>query len=270
LVIIAGDAASLISISPDNSSAPSGAKQLEPKCHEQFHHRRCCAVTEPRQADPTRRAIRSFVRRAGRITKAQRQALDELWPRFGLPSSALSDLPAAFGRAAPCVMEIGFGDGELLARFAEQSPEINFLGIDVYEPGVGHCLMRLRDSGIDNVRLVRDDAVDMLRDRIRDHSLRAINLFFPDPWPKKRHHKRRLVQPDFVALMAHKLEPGGEFHVATDWSNYAEHIDAVMSSSEFFQLPRDAARRPKTKFERRGERLGHAVWEAIYRRDGML
>ena len=180
------------------------------------------------------------------------------------------DFPSTFGRDAPRIMEIGFGNGSLLADMAANRPQLDFLGIEVYEPGVGHCLMRLRDSGIDNVRLIRDDAVDVLRDQIGDHSLRAINLFFPDPWPKKRHHKRRLVQPDFVALMAQKLETGGEFHVATDWANYAEHIDAVMSSSEFFQLSRDAARRPKTKFERRGERLGHAVWEAVYRRDGML
>jgi len=223
---------------------------------------------------PHQRPIRSFVRRAGRQTRAQERALRELWPRIGLPgpeegASPALDLEAAFGRAAPTVLEIGFGNGDALVAMAAGSPERNFLGIEVYAPGVGHCLLAIERLGLCNVRLLMQDAVDVLRNRLLDRSLAGVHLYFPDPWQKKRHHKRRLVQPDFVALLAARLVPGGYVHVATDWPDYAQHIEAVFAASSAFE-PGDpalmAAHRPTTRFEARGERLGHSIWEATYMR----
>ena len=220
--------------------------------------------------------IRSFVRRAGRQTKAQDRALGELWPRFGLPgpeaaTSALLDLARAFGREAPCVLEIGFGNGDALVRMAESSPDRNFLGVEVHGPGIGHCLLAIERLGLANVRLLRQDAVDVLRDRLPDQSLLGVHLYFPDPWHKKRHHKRRLVRPGFVALLAARIAPGGYFHVATDWPDYAVHIKTVMDESAAFRAEEpDAAGavggRPRTRFEARGQRLGHPIWEAVYLR----
>jgi tRNA (guanine-N7-)-methyltransferase len=229
-------------------------------------------VTEP----PQPRQIRSFVRRAGRQTRAQERALRELWPRFGLEPQAtgkppLLDLASAFGRAAPCVLEIGFGNGDALVAMAAGSPDRNFLGAEVHAPGVGHCLLAIERLGLTNVRLLQQDAVEVLRERLPDHGLAGVHLYFPDPWHKKRHHKRRLVQPDFVALLGGRIAPGGYFHVATDWPDYAAHIQAVMAGSPAFRTagtdsPPGPGTRPRTRFEARGERLGHPIWEAVYLR----
>jgi tRNA (guanine-N7-)-methyltransferase len=214
------------------------------------------------------RAVRSFVLRAGRITVAQRRALTGLWPRFGLEFSPRPlDLDQVYGRSAPRVMEIGFGDGELLAAMAQRDPATDYLGIEVHEPGIGHCLLLLEKLGLTHVRLIRHDAVEVLQAQIPDGSLHGVNLFFPDPWPKKRHHKRRIVQPDFARLVAAKLQPGGLFHVATDWAPYGEHMEAVMAREPAFEkMPATAVERPRTRFERRGERLGHDVFEHAWRR----
>ncbi len=223
---------------------------------------------------PHQRPIRSFVRRAGRQTRAQDRALGELWPRFGVPTPAEGANPtlaldAMFGRTAPTVLEIGFGNGDALVGMAADSPERNFLGVEVHAPGVGHCLLAIERLGLRNVRLLMQDAVEVLCEQIADSSLAGVHIYFPDPWHKKRHHKRRLVQPDFVALLAARLAPGGYVHVATDWPDYAQHIKSVFAASDAFK-PADTAvtpgNRPHTRFEARGERLGHPIWEAIYRR----
>jgi tRNA (guanine-N7-)-methyltransferase len=212
-----------------------------------------------------RRTVRSFVRRAGRTTAAQKKALTDLWPAYGIPHTpGAIDFDPSFGRTAPHIIEIGFGNGEALVAAATAHPEYDFVGIEVHEPGVGHCMLRLHDAGLTNVRIISHDAVEVLKKQIADSALAGINLYFPDPWPKKRHHKRRIVQTDFVALVARKLAPDGQFHIATDWAPYAEHIDNVISSSGFFAPLRNAAQRSKTKFERRGEQLGHEIWERIF------
>ncbi|MBL8224155.1 MAG: tRNA (guanosine(46)-N7)-methyltransferase TrmB [Chromatiales bacterium] len=220
-------------------------------------------------ADPPRhRPIRSFVRRAGRLTVAQERALAELWPRYGLDFTPQPlDLDQVFGRRAPRFVEIGFGNGEALATMAAAAPDEDFIGVEVHEPGVGHCLLRIEALGLANVRVVCHDAIDVLQRQLPPGSLAGVHLFFPDPWPKKRHHKRRIVQPDFVALVADRLEAGGILHVATDWAEYAEHIAAVVTASGRFSLADPASGRPRTRFQARGERLGHPIWEARYRRD---
>jgi tRNA (guanine-N7-)-methyltransferase len=215
----------------------------------------------------SRRPVRSFVRRSGRITAAQQRALTELWPRWGIGfSPEMLDLDRAFGRHAPRVLEIGFGDGELLVMMAGQHPEQDFLGVEVHEPGIGHCLLLIERLGLANVRLIRHDAVEVLQEQLPAGSLAGVNLFFPDPWPKKRHHKRRLVQPAFIRLLASRLAPAGLFHVATDWAPYAAHIDEVMAAEPAFEVVPATPGRPRTRFERRGERLGHDVAERLYRR----
>lgn len=217
----------------------------------------------------TRRTIRSFVRRAGRLTTGQAQALQELWPVFGIDfSDELIDLDSVFGRAAPSVLEIGFGNGETLVEQAAANPSTDFIGIEVHEPGVGHCLLRAHAAGISNLRLSRHDAIDVLRHQIPDASLRRINLYFPDPWPKKRHHKRRILQHDFLQMLSRKIEPGGTFHIATDWQDYAEQIDELIGSDHSFRLSErrthgggDPLDRSTTKFERRGLQQGHKIWD---------
>lgn len=216
----------------------------------------------------SQRTVRSYVLRAGRITSAQRRALDELWPRFGVDwHPAPLDLDRIFGRRAPRVLEIGFGNGGTLVEMARAEPDTDFLGIEVHEPGVGHCLLQIERLGLGNVRLIRHDAVEVLREQIPAASLQAVLLLFPDPWPKKRHHKRRILTPEFAQLVAARLAPGGLFHVATDWAPYAEHIAAVMAAERAFtpQPPGQRAGGP-TRFERRGERLGHAIFESSWRR----
>jgi tRNA (guanine-N7-)-methyltransferase len=219
------------------------------------------------------RIIRSYVRREGRITVAQRRALQELWPRYGLEADAPLDLAAIFGRYAPRTLEIGFGNGDVLAAMAEQQPECDFIGIEVHRPGVGRLLQQLDERQLGNVRVMREDAVQIVKHSFPDNSLDRLLLFFPDPWHKKRHHKRRIVQPGFIELLARKIRPGGCLHMATDWEDYASHMLAVMRQSAVFRncaadgdyAPRPDYR-PVTKFERRGQRLGHGVWDLLYER----
>ncbi len=221
-----------------------------------------------------RRAIRSFVRRAGRITAAQRRALIELWPRYGIePGETPLDFAALFQKSAPLIVEIGFGNGEALAAMAAAHPENNYLGIEVHRPGIGGLLLKLESGALTNVRLLEGDAKEVLALRVPPGSVQAVHVFFPDPWPKKRHHKRRLVQTDFIELIRRALTAGGYFHLATDWQEYAEHMLALLSQTPSFENTAGAGcyaprpeYRPLTKFERRGQRLGHDVWDLIFRR----
>lgn len=222
--------------------------------------------------DTNRRPIRSFVKRSGRLTPSQKRALTEFWPVYGIDTaSGPFDLDAIFGRHAPRVLEIGFGNGESLVSVAREHPELDFLGIEVHEPGVGHCLLAASAAGLANLRVIAADAIDVLEASIPPASLGRIDLYFPDPWPKKRHHKRRIVQPPFVDLCAAALEAGGTLRIATDWAGYAEHIDAVLAAAERFELserrehageaPLD---RPATKFERRGVARGHRIFDWVF------
>jgi len=225
-------------------------------------------LSDPSRSGP-KRTVRSFVLRTGRITPAQERAFDELWPRYGLGFSAAPlDLDRIFGRTAARVLEIGFGDGESLVLEAVLNPERDYLGIEVHRPGVGHCLLQAEARQVRNLRLICHDAVEVLNRQIPDRSFRRINLYFPDPWPKKRHHKRRLLQPYFLELAARKLHDGGALHLATDWQNYAEHIDEVVAGGSSFLVDErrvhDGDRpldRPTTKFERRGLARGHKITE---------
>jgi tRNA (guanine-N7-)-methyltransferase len=217
--------------------------------------------------------IRSYVLRQGRFSRAQQRAHAELLPRFGLPAgSAPLDFRALFGREAPVVAEIGFGMGETTARIAAAHPENDYLAIEVHSPGVGSLLRQLEEQGLDNVRIVQHDAVEVLRDRVPEGSLAAIHVFFPDPWPKKRHHKRRLIQPGFAALAASRLGRAGRLHVATDWREYAEHALQVLCATPGLRntaadfAPRPGSR-PETKFERRGLELGHGVWDLVFEKE---
>ncbi|HEV2285888.1 MAG TPA: tRNA (guanosine(46)-N7)-methyltransferase TrmB [Steroidobacteraceae bacterium] len=220
------------------------------------------------------RSIRSFVTRAGRITAAQERALEELWPAFGIDFAPRAlELPAVFGRNAPCTLEIGFGNGENLVTLAAAHPARDYLGIEVHRPGVGRALLALKERGLSNVRLVCHDAVEVLERQIAPGSLDEVLILFPDPWPKKRHHKRRLVQAPFVALIARALAVGGTLHLATDWEPYAREMLAVLGAAPGFEnaapgggfSARPAERLP-TRFERRGTRLGHEVWDLAFRR----
>lgn len=218
------------------------------------------------------RRIRSFVRRQGRLTKGQQHALDTLWPAMGTDYQAHPlDLDALFGRAAPVTLEIGFGMGASLVTVAAAHPEQNFIGIDVHMPGVGSCLASAQAAGVSNLRVMCHDAVEVLEQMIPEAYLALVQLFFPDPWHKARHNKRRIIQAPFVELVGRKLAAGGVFHMATDWQTYAEHMLAVMSDATFFRnlsstgdyVPRPASR-PLTKFEQRGQRLGHGIWDLMF------
>ncbi|MDX9739721.1 MAG: tRNA (guanosine(46)-N7)-methyltransferase TrmB [Gammaproteobacteria bacterium] len=218
------------------------------------------------------RVVRSFVRREGRMTEGQRRALEQHWERYGVEQGRDPlDLDALFGRSAPRRLEIGFGMGESLLSMAGAVPGIDFLGIEVYRPGVGHLLRELQTRDMDNVRVISADAVEVLTDMIPPAALEAIYLFFPDPWPKKRHHKRRLMNPAFASLAASRLKPGGVLHMATDWEDYAQQALEVLEGISVLRNtagPRQFAPRPEwrtaTRFERRGERLGHGVWDLIF------
>lgn len=222
---------------------------------------------------PVRR-IRSFVVRAGRMTEGQQRALDDNWPQYGLElKDGMIDPAQVFGREAPLVLEIGFGMGDSLIEMARHAPEKNFIGIEVHPPGVGRLLSRAAEAGLTNIRVYCDDAVEVLAQCIPDASLETLQLFFPDPWHKKRHHKRRIVQPEFAQKIRHKLAIGGCFHMATDWENYAEHMMDVMSVAEGYRNRAGAGEyspqpewRPVTKFQQRGERLGHGVWDLMFER----
>lgn len=219
-----------------------------------------------------RRSIRSYVLRQGRLTAAQQRACEALLPQFGIPyRDAPLDLDQAFGRAAPRILEIGFGMGETTADIAAGHPENDYLGIEVHTPGVGSLLRRVADAGLTNVRVIQHDAVEVLRAMIPPACLDGVHIFFPDPWPKKRHHKRRLIQPPFISLLASRLKPGAYLHVATDWEHYAQQILDVLAAEPLLTntasgfAPRPEWR-PETKFEARGLRLGHRVWDILFRR----
>ncbi|WP_426608288.1 tRNA (guanosine(46)-N7)-methyltransferase TrmB [Pantoea anthophila] len=220
------------------------------------------------------RRIRSFVRRQGRLTKGQQQALDTLWPVMGVEYQPEPiDLVALFGREAPVTLEIGFGMGASLVTMAQNTPHQNFLGIEVHAPGVGACLAAAKEADVQNLRVMCHDAVEVLEKMIPDNSLRMVQLFFPDPWHKARHNKRRIVQVPFAELVMRKLKLGGIFHMATDWEAYAEHMLEVMNSIDGYRnqseqqnyVPRPETR-PLTKFEQRGQRLGHGVWDLMFER----
>ena len=211
--------------------------------------------------------IRSYVLRQGRTTPAQKRALDELSPQYGVPFAPEQiDAARIFGRRAPLVLEIGSGMGETTAAMAAARPDLDFIAIEVHGPGVGSLLKRLQHDRLHNVRVIRHDAIEVLEHMIGDSTLAALHLFFPDPWPKKRHHKRRMVQQPFVALIARKLAPGGVFHAATDWPDYARQIEAVLSGDPRFRRTSGGlVARPQTKFERRGIKLGHPIEELCFR-----
>jgi tRNA (guanine-N7-)-methyltransferase len=221
-----------------------------------------------------RRGVRSFVLRAGRATAGQQRALAQLWPKYGVEfSPATLDLRTLFGRMAPCMLEIGFGAGEALLEFAGAHPDIDCIGIEVHRPGVGRLLLGAEAATLRNLRVICHDAVEVLQHQLQPASIALVHIFFPDPWPKKRHHKRRLIQPPFVELLAKVIAPGGTLRLATDWEPYAQHMREVIDASPAFEnvapdvgfVARSAERTP-TRFERRGQRLGHGVWDLEYRR----
>jgi len=230
-------------------------------------------IATPENSAGSVRRIRSFVRREGRITSAQRQALETLWPKYGLDAGCPCDVEKTFGRWAPLVLEIGFGNGAALARMAATDPATDFIGIEVHRPGIGRLLLELQRQGLDNVRIFREDAVQVMQQCLPPASLDRLLLFFPDPWHKKRHHKRRLVQTEFIELTARLLRPGGILHMATDWEDYAEHMLQVAGQSGAFRncagrdnyAPRPDYR-PVTRFEQRGLNLGHAVRDLLLER----
>jgi tRNA (guanine-N7-)-methyltransferase len=214
-----------------------------------------------------KREIRSYVLRQGRTTPAQLRALDELLPRFGLSfAEAPLNFRDVFGRVAPVVLEIGSGMGETTAAIAQENPATDYIAVEVHGPGVGSLLKKIDAAGLGNLRVIRHDAVDVLQHMIADGSLAGMHLFFPDPWPKKRHHKRRLVQPLFATLAASKLAPGGYLHAATDWPDYAVQMDEVFSVEPLLQKADAHRARPVTKFERRGLGLGHPVRDLLFLR----
>lgn len=220
----------------------------------------------------TSQSIRSFVLRQGRMSEAQHRFLDEMMPRVGLPFRPEPvDLAQVFGRQAPQIVEIGFGMGQATAQIAQARPDDDFVGIEVHAPGVGSLCKLIDEGGITNLRIVQHDAVEVLRDMIPEASLAGVHIYFPDPWPKKRHHKRRLVQGPFVKLIASRLAPGGYLHCATDWEEYAQQMLEVLSAepqlantAEGFAPKPDY--RPLTKFENRGIKLGHGVWDVVFRK----
>jgi len=222
----------------------------------------------------TNRTVRSFVRRSGRMTKGQLNALERLWPQYGMDFREDNvDLNALFGRSAPRILEVGSGMGDALVEMALTHPQNDYLGIEVYRPGIGSLLKKLDELGVTNVRVISEDAVVVLKQMIPDASLDAVCIFFPDPWPKKRHHKRRLIQTPFIGLLANKLKCGGMLHMATDWEDYAHHMMAVLNcipglineAGQHHFSPRPDYR-PLTKFEQRGRRLGHQVWDLVFKK----
>lgn len=233
---------------------------------------------EPNQsadASPRRRSVRSFVVRSGRATAAQQRALAELWPVYGVEFGAgRLELDRVFGRHAPRMIEIGFGAGEALLAFAQAHPEMDCLGLEVHRPGVGHLLLGLQTAQVTNTRVICHDAVEVLEHQIAPASIDLVHIFFPDPWPKKRHHKRRLIQPGFVELIARVMAPGALLRLATDWEHYAHHMHSVINACSSLENLAPGANgfasrpevRPLTRFERRGQRLGHDVWDLAYRK----
>lgn len=221
-----------------------------------------------------KRRIKSFVIRAGRMTEAQQRGYNELWSIYGLElADGLIDPQAVFGNSAPTVAEVGFGMGDSLAEMAKAAPDTNFIGIEVHRPGVGRLLHLAEEYELKNLRVYCDDAIEVLKQCIPEQSLQRLQLFFPDPWHKRRHNKRRIVRPEFMALVREKMAAGGVFHAATDWQDYAEYIVKLMAGVPGYinqagdaQYSAKPEYRPETKFERRGERLGHGVWDLLYER----
>lgn len=229
-------------------------------------------MNNPIPTDKPLRQVKSFVLRTGRMTQAQKRAYDLAWPVYGLQSSdGLPDYSAVFNNNNDLVFEIGFGMGDSLIDMAKQSPEQNFIGVEVHRPGVGGLLKRIEEENLQNIRVFAEDALDVLQHSIADNSLSKVQIFFPDPWHKKRHNKRRIIQADFVQQLNQKLKSGGILHLATDWQEYAEHMLEVMQNAEAYvntqstggYAPKPSFR-PETKFERRGERLGHGVWDLLF------
>jgi tRNA (guanine-N7-)-methyltransferase len=218
--------------------------------------------------------VRSYVLRGGRLTDGQRRALEELWPRFGVPEGAGKlDFRELYGNARPVIMEIGFGDGDATWRMALDHPEENYLGVEVHAPGVGRLMIQLARRKVENVRIARQDAAELLQQRIPDASLAGVRIYFPDPWPKKRHHKRRLIQPEFARLLAARMRTGAILHMATDWEPYAQHMLETMKDVRAFENRSPTGDfcakppwRPVTKYEKRGERLGHRVFDLLFER----
>ncbi len=255
---------------PDSSSHPPGLAPLRAPSTDAMQ-----AGDAPESGDSkAHRPVRSFVLREGRITPAQKRAFATHWAHYGLDYRGRPrDLDAVFGRSAPRVLEIGFGNGEALAWSAARDRARDYLGVEVHRPGVGRLMNRLADEGIDNVRVYRHDAVEVLQRELAPASLAEVRIWFPDPWPKKRHHKRRLVQPDFVDLVASRVAPGGLLHLATDWAAYAEHMREVMRQAAGWRnrsVQGAHVERPawriQTHFEQRGRKLGHDVWDFLYER----
>jgi tRNA (guanine-N7-)-methyltransferase len=232
---------------------------------------------ETSEQDPaTRRPVRSFVLRGGRLTEGQKRALEELWPTYGIDSDDSElDFGSLFGNAQPVILEIGFGNGDATWQMAQAHPEENYVGVEVHRPGVGHLLLKIEEHGLDNVRVACEDAVELLKKRVPANSLEGVRIYFPDPWHKKRHHKRRIIQSPFIALLAEKMRSGGILHMATDWEPYAEHMLEVMRDNPAFENIASQGEtcsrpdwRPETKYEKRGERLGHGVNDLVFRRIG--
>jgi len=223
-------------------------------------------------SEQPRRTIKSFILRQGRLTHGQQRALDEQWPVFGIDyEEKPMDMAACFGNDNPVVLEIGFGNGESLLKMAAENPEQNFIGIEVHRPGVGHLLHLIQERGITNLRVMNHDAIDILQNQTPEHSLSRIQLYFPDPWHKKKHNKRRIVQPTFLDTLAKLLKQNGQIHFATDWEHYAKHMMTTLEAHELFENSQASNQfspkpdyRPITKFERRGHRLGHGVWDLIF------
>ncbi len=218
------------------------------------------------------RTIKSYVVRSGRMTPGQEKAYQENWSQYGVEADGrMLDFQQLYGRDSPVILEIGFGMGDSLYEMAVNNPHNDYLGIEVHKPGVGRLLGNIKKQALTNLKVMKSDAIEVLSKQIPDESLSAVYLFFPDPWHKTRHHKRRIVQDDFIQLVRRKLQPGGHFHMATDWQNYAEHMLEHMKRAEGFEnsspdgtyIPRPDYR-PITKFERRGERLGHGVWDILF------
>ena len=230
-------------------------------------------ATPDNNSAPRTRKIRSFVRREGRITTAQRQAMEVLWPKYGLDAGSPCDPERIFGRRAPISLEVGFGNGAALSRMAAADPATDFIGIEVHRPGIGRLLLELEKQGLGNVRIFREDAVQVMQECLPPACLDRLLLFFPDPWHKKRHHKRRIVQAEFIELAAWLLRPGGTLHMATDWDDYAVQMLQVSEQSAAFRncagsgsySPRPDYR-PVTRFEQRGLKLGHAVRDLLFER----
>ncbi|MBL4826830.1 MAG: tRNA (guanosine(46)-N7)-methyltransferase TrmB [Spongiibacteraceae bacterium] len=226
----------------------------------------------PASENPRHRSIHSFVVRSGRMTQGQQKAFDQYWSEKGLSIDAgFIDHQAVFGRKAPLILEIGFGMGASLVQMAEEAPDQDFIGIEVHRPGIGKLFQGMEESNVDNIRVYCDDAVEVIKQCIVDNSLDRVQIYFPDPWHKKKHHKRRLIQAEFVSALRQKLKTGAVIHLATDWEDYAKQMMAVMMAAQGFKNQEEgfcfAPRphyRPVTKFEKRGTRLGHGVWDLLF------